>query len=90
MWGVGGIPGKILIVGLTSTGLTCEEVGQLCRCSKFKYNTRIRSTFTLGRLDMTAYMNIPTSLVLTRAHNPTCKKIREPTMTWHSPGYAWM
>ncbi|KAE8970170.1 hypothetical protein PF010_g23785 [Phytophthora fragariae] len=52
----------------------CEDLGEMCRRSKFEYKTRIHSALTPGRLDKNAYKNMTSLLVLSGALNPACKK----------------
>ncbi|KAE9322620.1 hypothetical protein PF008_g17553 [Phytophthora fragariae] len=53
---------------------TSEDLGEMCRRSKFEYKTRIHSALTPGRLDKNAYKNMTSLLVLSGALNPACKK----------------
>ncbi|KAE8995963.1 hypothetical protein PF011_g16103 [Phytophthora fragariae] len=60
--------------GSASAGPTSEDLGEMCRRKKFEYKTRIHSVLTPGRLDMNAYKNMTSLLVLSGALNPACKK----------------
>ncbi|KAE8976099.1 hypothetical protein PF005_g25023 [Phytophthora fragariae] len=73
MWW-GGLPGKTSSAGSASAGPTSEDLGGMCRRSKFEYKTRIHSALTPGRLDKNAYKNMTSLLVLSGALNPACKK----------------
>ncbi|KAE8992699.1 hypothetical protein PR002_g20457 [Phytophthora rubi] len=73
MWW-GGISGKTSSAGSASAGPTSEDLGGMCRRSKFEYKTRIHSALTPGRLDKNAHKNMTSLLVLSGALNPACKK----------------